>query len=68
MADAVGVQVVERVKSLSHDESRLGLSQVLALGDVEEELASFTEPSIRTHKNRGKESPTKQPAEDAVWE
>ena len=45
MADFVVVQVAQSVEGLSHDESCLGLSQVLSLSDVKEELATFTKPT-----------------------
>jgi len=41
MADAVCVQVVERIESLAHDQSSLGLCQVLSLGDEKEKLATL---------------------------
>ena len=43
MADLVVVEIAESVESLAHDESGLSFSQVLLLGDVEEEFATFAE-------------------------
>ena len=43
VADAIGVQVVESVEGLSHNECRLSLSQVLSLCNVEEKLATFAQ-------------------------
>ena len=54
MANAVSVQVVERVESLTHDESSLCLCQVLSLGDEKEEfatLAKSTQKQIRSDKH-----------------
>ena len=44
VANSVGVQIVQRVKGLSHDKGRLRLSQMLALGNVEEEFSTFAKP------------------------
>lgn len=45
VANAIGVQVVESVEGLAHDESGLGFSQVLALGDEEEKFAALAQLS-----------------------
>ena len=46
MADFVVVQVKQRIESLSHDQSRLGLRQMLALGYEEKQLAAFAQPRM----------------------
>ena len=43
MANAISMQVVQSIESLSHNECTLGLSQMLALRDKEEELATLTQ-------------------------
>ena len=50
MADAISVQVVERIKSLTHDQGRLRFSQVLALRDVEEKLAALTQSMVERNE------------------
>ena len=52
MANAIGVQVVESVEGLAHDEGSLGFSQVLALGDEEEKFATFAQPKNKEIKNK----------------
>ena len=41
MADAICVQVVERIESLTHDQSSLCLCQMLSLCDEKEKLATL---------------------------
>ena len=43
MADAVGVQIVERIESLSHDKCSLSLGQMFTLSDEEEEFSAFAQ-------------------------
>ena len=50
MADAISVQVVERVEGLSHDQGRLRFSQVLALRNVEEKFAALTQSMVERNE------------------
>ena len=49
VADAISVQIVERIEGLSHDERSLGLGQMFTLSDEEEKFSAFTQ----SKKKRG---------------
>ena len=43
VANAVSVQIVERIESLAHDKRSLGLGQVFTLGDEEEKFSTLAQ-------------------------
>ena len=67
VADAVSVQIVERIESLSHDKCSLGLGQMFTLSDEEEKFSAFAQSKKkRGVKNKWNQS-LKRSAYNLSW-